>query len=760
MKRKMKKELFRENLEKLRTCFLCTFPPRDCGIASFTNDLSTAMDRRFNPKLKSSVIAMNEEENQFDYTDKVISNMTKDDIEHYLETAKRINESENIKIVCIQHEFGLFGGEYGAFLIPFLEILKKPKVVVFHTVLPEPDDTRRKIVKAIASRVSAIIVIAKKAIDILENDYGIEKEKIHLVHHGIPNVQYQNQEKFKEKFGLQNKIVLSTHGLISRGKGIEYSIKALPSLVEKYPNLLFLVIGETHPFASKEAGEDYRKELENLVRELNLENNVRFINEYVPLKELLEYIQASDVYVFTNLEKAQISSGTLCRAMGCGRAIVSTPITYAEELLASNRGILVEFKNPESFTSTIDNLISDPNLRKTIEKNAYFFTRQMIWSNVALSYLKIFNKIVKLRKEITEKLPKIKLDHLKRLTDSTGIIQFAKQTQPEMEYGYTLDDNSRALISIILYQDILKTGECTELTENYLNFLKKLQEKDGYFKNQYKNKEEITNPYSEDAFGRAIWALGFTINKSRNENITQKAKSMFIKSFLRISEVKSPRAIAFSIKGLYYYYKKFPNRETYLKIKELANRLIKLYEIESSKDWQWFESYLTYANAKLPESLFFAYRATGDMRYLETAKRTLKFLTDQMIINGKFNLIGQRGWFIKNNERAFFDQQPIDASAMVQALLTAHFTTGNKDYYDNAILAFNWFLGHNHLNQMIYDETTGGCFDGLGKNSLNFNQGAESTISYLIARLFMEESKKMKDKKEENNKKVKDISVL
>jgi len=552
---------------------------------------------------------------------------------------------------------------------------------------------------------------------------------------------YQKTDKYKEKFELTNKIVLSTFGMLSRGKGMEYAIKSLPVLVKKYPNLIYLIIGETHPGASYQDGIKYRGELEDLVKKLKLQNNVKFVKKYLSLSELVEYLLATDIYMFTNLEKAQISSGTLTYALGCGKAIVATPIIYAEEILSGERGVLVRFKDPSSFSRGVDKILSNKKLKENLEKNAYFFSRQMIWSNVAYSYLKIFNKVVQLRKEITEKFPKIKLSHLKKITDSFGIIQFSSYNVPDKKSGYTLDDNARALIVSVLHDKLFNSEESQELSKIYLNFIENVQEIDGNFKNQHKNKEEFTNPYSEDAFGRALWALGYVINKSEKDYLRIKARNIFEKSFNYVSCINSPRAKAFSLSGLVYYYKKIPNEKVLIKIKELANDLVKLYEENSSRDWAWFEPSLTYSNAKLPKALLLAYDATGNKKYLGIAEKSLKFLTDLCIINEKLYPIGQNGWCNRRERRAFFDQQPVDASTMVHTYLVAYELTGKKDYYKKALIAFNWFLGYNHLNQMIYDEATGGCFDGLGKHSLNFNQGAESTVSYLMARIFLEELK-------------------
>lgn len=736
-------------LENSKTCFLSNFPPKECGIATFTKNLSSAMDKRFNPKLKSKVIAINEEGSFYNYNKKVIMEIGKNDIETYIEIAKKVNETDHIKIICIQHEFGIFGGEYGNYIIPFLEAIKKPVVVTFHSVLPNPDEKRKKVVRAIASRSAAIIVMAKVAIDILNKDYGIEKNKIYVVHHGIPNVPYcQDNEPVKKRLKLDGKILLSTFGLLSRGKGIEYMIKALPPLAKKYPNLLYLIIGETHPVIRKNEGEEYRNELIRLVKRLGLENNVKFYNKYLSYSEIIEYVMASDIYICTSLDKNQITSGTLAEAMGYGgKAIISTPNIYAKEVLSGGRGIVIEeTHNSEQYTQAIEKILSNNELKKEMGRLAYAYSRQMTWSNVALQYLNIFNKVVKLREETTEKFPKIKLNHLINLTDDFGVIQFSRHSTPDKASGYTLDDNARALIFSILHSKLFNNESIgitsQNLAKTYLKFIEYSQESDGNFKNNHKNEEEELNSHSEDSYGRALWALGFALNNTEDEKIKERAKNILNKSLNFIDKIQSPRTKAFVITGLCQYYKNYPNPEILSIIRNYANELVSHYNEESSEDWHWFESYLTYSNSKLPESLFYAYDVLRDEEYLEVAKKTLNFLSNLMFIDGELSPIGQNGWYKRNGERAFFDQQPLDASSMTLTYLTAYKITGDKQYYDKAVLAFNWFLGKNHLKQMMYDETTGGCYDGLGKHNVNLNQGAESTISYLLARIFLEEQKR------------------
>jgi len=725
-----------------KVCFLSNFPPKECGIATFTRDLTLAMNKKYNPRLKSRVIALNEDANFYNYDNRVIMQLNKDNIEDYKNTARKINNSNDIKLICIQHEFGLFGGEYGSKLLHFLKTVEKPVVITFHSVLPSPDEDRKRIVKAVCSRAAAIIVMAHAAVDILNKDYDIDKSKMHVVHHGIPNVPFVSDIYFKKKLKLDNKIVLSTFGLLSRGKGVEYMIKALPELVKKYPNIIYLVMGETHPVVRKKEGEKYRNELVKLVNKLGLQDNVKFYNRYLTLKEIIQYILASDIYICTNLEKNQIVSGTLSYALGCGRAVVSTPITYSEEMLSNEKGLLTEFKDPESFARAINKILSDRGLKSNLERRAYAFTRPMTWQNVASRYLNVFNRVVRLREETTKKFPTIKLNHLKNLTNEFGCIQFSKDAYPDKSSGYTLDDNARALIATVLHHNIYQFSRPLRLAKTYLNFLENAQEEDGNFKNNFYNENEILDSHSPDAFGRAMWALGYTINKTDNKKIIKRAKKIFEDSYKRFNNLIDLRAKAFSIIGLYHFNQRYRNLKNIKIIKRLANSLVRAYRSEAGDNWHWFEKEITYSNSKLPEALFLAYDLTKNKKYLEVAEKTLHFLSDITFIEDEIMPIGQNGWYKKNGKRALFDQQPVDVSSIIQTFLVAYAVTGDSNCHEKAVLAFNWFLGKNYLKQMVYNETTGGCYDGLSKDNLNLNQGAESTISYLIARLMLEEVKR------------------
>ena len=723
--------------------YLSTYPPRECGIATFTRDLTTAMDKRFNPTLKSRILAINENGSSiYKYNPKVSMQLNESDIENYIEAAEKINNSEKIKIVCIEHEFGIFGGEEnGEFLIAFLEKLEKPVVVTFHSVLPDPSPERMRVVKAIAKRSRAITVMAQTGVDILSDVYGIDKKKIYVIPHGVPSIDYvKDNTAIKKILGLEGKTVLSTFGLINRGKGIEYVIKALPNLVKKYPNLLYLVIGETHPVVRKHEGEAYRNKLIRLAKKLGLSNHVKFYNKYLTLEEIIEYLKATDIYVYSALDKNQMVSGTLAYAMSAGRAVVATPSLHAKEMLADNRGLLVNFNDVASMENALDKYLSDIDFRKEVENKAYSYTRQMTWTNVASNYLDVFKKLIKVNDKIgLYKIPKLKLNHLINLTDDTGIIQHAKHSVANRSTGYTLDDNARAMVVATMNYDIYKSDKSLELMHTYLSYINYSQRKDGMFHNLMSYEKKFLDEVgSDDSFGRALWACGRLINSKANSGLKDNAKFVFDNAIKNIDKIESVRAKVFSLIGLYHYYKVYNSNDIFDKIVSIAEELVKGYKENKDIDWKWFEDSLTYSNGKIPEALYLAYDITKNEEYLEIAEESLKFLTSLLMVNGRFVLIGHRGWYKRGEERAFYDQQPVDASSMVQVYMTAYRVTGNDKYYDYAYSAFHWFLGRNLLNQMLYDETTGGCYDGLLPDCVNLNQGAESTICYLLARLCLE----------------------
>ncbi len=726
----------------MKIAYLGTYPPRECGIATFTQDLVNAINNKTSPKTAADIIAINDESSIYNYDKEVRYQINQHDVEDYIETAKRINNNPEIQLVNIQHEFGLFGGECGEYIIPFLESLEKPVVVTFHSVLPNPDEKLKKVVKAIAERTKGIIVMANSAKGILKKYYKVDKKKIFKIHHGVPDIENNiDKDKLKKELRLENKFVLLTFGMLSKGKGIEYAIKALPKIVKKYPDVLYLVVGETHPQVRKHEGERYRNQLLKLVDKLGLKNNVKFYNKYLPIGEIIKFLQAADIYITPSLDPNQIVSGTLAYALSSGTPVIATKYIHAKELITSNRGILVNFEDHKEIEEALKFLIENDRLRSEMGKNSYDYGRNMVWDNVAKKHIKLFRKISK-NKDLRYSLPEIKLNHLKTLTDTTGIIQHAKHSVPDRSSGYTLDDNTRALIVAAKHYDLTKDGDDLNLINIYLAFIKHAQKENGnFYITMHYNNEFAKDEKSEDSYGRALWACGVLINSTVYDNIKDNAKFVLDNALKSLNKIESPRAIAFSILGLAEYYNKYKQNNLKEKINFLADKLLKLYNKESSKDWRWFEPYLTYSNGVLPEAMFKSYDILKEDEYLNVAKESLDFLKDITFVKDKVVLIGHDGWYRKNGKRAMYDQQPVDACSLVRAFLAAYNSTKDKEYYKNTFFSFEWFLGRNSLNRRIYDDITGGSFDGLNPKEINLNQGAESTISYLMARLYIEKLK-------------------
>lgn len=720
----------------MKVVYLSSFPPRECGIATFTADLTGAMDDLLESVVESRIAAVNTDAvSRYHYPRQVIFQIDPYSERDYLRTAESINGMDDVKLVNIQHEFGLFGGGYGLNILSFLGALKKPSVVTFHSVLPSPNGELHRVVRLIAEKASGVTAMTNLSREILIREYGLDEKKISVIPHGIHAAPYSSSARSKAALGFPEKISLLTFGFLSRGKGIEYVIEALPKVVKAYPDLMYIVLGVTHPNVLKEEGESYRNSLIQKVRDLGLSSHVSFYNEYASLDSLLQFLRAADIYISTSLDPNQAVSGTLSYALGSGRPVISTPFAQAREIITPESGLLVNFRDPDSYAEALTALLKDPLRREQFGKNAYFRTRNMTWENVALEYSKLFSDYSGELAEVSKhkKIPRINLNHMFRLTDDFGIIQFSQLSLPDIASGYTVDDNARALIVACLCSSGKEKG-LLKRAEIYLRFIETVQGEDGLFGNYVKSDRTVDrqlnqNENLEDANGRTLWALAVAAAAEVLPKILRdKALSLFNKRTENYRMFESPRAAAFYVKGLCLL----------LKAKELTlhcDRLVSLYRGVSSEEWPWFENYLTYSNAVLPEALLLGHQQTGNSEYLEIGTRTLDFLIRQTFINGIYAPIGQDGWHHKTGERRYFDQQPEDVSAMVCALATATRVTRKAAYKERMYEAFNWFLGDNSLEQVVYDRATGGCYDGVGEGHINLNQGAESTTSYLLARL-------------------------
>jgi len=730
----------------MKMLIVSSYPPRECGLATFSNDILNAVEVVFGKTLPIEVCALQNEESQFKYNSEVTHVLSTYFLEDYRKVAEEINERDDIGLVCVQHEFGLFGGEYGDYLLAFLLALNKPVITVFHSVLPNPGKNRKKIVRAIANLSDRIVVLTKKSQEVLIKQYGYQNSKTILIPHGTHIVLWEQKEKLKIKYDYLNKIVMSTFGLISENKSIETVLYALPQIVNKHPEVIYLVLGKTHPEILKREGERYRNMLMNIVQELQLENNVLFINEYLELNQLLDYLTLSDIYLFTSKDPNQAVSGTLAYAMSCGCAVISAPIPHAVETINEDTGILLKgFGQSNEFQKAIVELIDNKEKRISMGRNAFSLTHATTWENVAIQYGLLFGELTNRVEDLRFNIPPIKLDHIKDLTTDFGMLQFSNFSQPDPTSGYTLDDNARALIDMVMYHKYYEDDIAMKLANIYLSFMESMQRDNGWFDNYRNYEEQLTNQNYEvnleDANGRALWSLGYAIAHKQilPVDLVSRAKKCWDKSLERIHDINSPRAIAYAIKGLYLYYSVYKNKKIKKLTKRLANMLLHQYKISSKEDWYWYEDYMTYANNVLPEAMMYSFLTTKDNRFKRIAEISFDFLLAHYFMKGQLTVISNRGWFKKENERVFYGEQPMEVATTIIALDLFYNVTGKKKYRDQLELAFSWFLGNNHLKQIMYNTKNGASYDGLEDKQVNINQGAESTLCFFKTQIIMEQ---------------------
>jgi glycosyltransferase involved in cell wall biosynthesis len=725
---------------------ITSYPPRECGIATYSQDLIKSLNNKFSNSLSIKVCALESGEINYPYPEEVKYILKTSISGEYEKLAININNDDRIKIVLIQHEFGFYHHQEQAF-IQLLLALSKPVTIVFHTVLPRPNDALRSKIKCIVALCRSIIVMTRTSATILMNDYGISRQKISVIAHGTHLVPHLSEKFLKEKYALNDRKVLTTFGLLSSGKSIETTIDALPEIIKQNPEVVFLVMGKTHPEVVKHEGEKYREMLEQKVVDLGLQDHVRFINKYLGLPELLEYLQLTDIYVFTTNDPNQAVSGTFAYAMSCACPIISTPIPHAKEVLTEDTGIIFDFRNSKQLAESVNRLLNDDQLRRNMSTNALQKIVSSAWENSAVEHATLFERISGSKMKLQYNLPKINLEHLKLMTTSTGIIQFSKINQPDIESGYTLDDNARALIAICMYYKSTEDKKSIPAIKKYLSFIKLCQQPAGDFQNYLNKADQFTAQNKdvnlEDSNGRAIWALGYVISLIGilPAEIISEADKILGKSIKYIDSMHSTRAMAFSIKGLYYYHTAIKSPENLVHIKTLANRLVQMYKHESSAKWDWFEGYMTYANSILPEAMLYAWMMTGDSIYKKIAESSLKFLLSQIFNQNGIEVISNKSWMQKGQEPAQFGEQPIDVAYTIMTLSKFYDVLKDEEYRIKMVTAFNWFLGDNRLHQIIYNPCTGGCYDGLEESNVNLNQGAESTVSYLMARLTIEKYK-------------------
>ncbi len=729
-----------------RIAFIGNYLPRKCGIATFTTDLCEAIAEEYKGTA-CFALPVNDTEAGYEYPPRVRFELNEKDIESYRRAADFLNIN-NVDMVCLQHEFGIFGGRAGSHILTLLRELRMPIVTTLHTILRDPNSDQRRVLEEIASLSDRLVVMSERGVDFLQSVYHVPAEKIDLIPHGIPDVPFVDPSFHKDLFGVEGKSVLLSFGLLSPNKGIENVISALPAILAKYPNVVYIVVGATHPHVIQKEGETYRLSLQWLAREKGVESNVIFYNRFVSLEELVQFISAADIYITPYLDPAQITSGTLAYTLGAGKAVISTPYWYAEEMLADDRGALVPFSDPQALAEQVIDLLDNESHRHAMRKRAYLFGRDMVWPQVARRYMKSFERARAERRHFVQaeftvkpmdkragELPPLKLDHLLHLTDETGILQHAIFTIPNYYEGYTTDDNARALTVSTLLEE-LGNKEATELATRYLAFTWYAFNKETRrFRNFMDYQRQwLEDSGSDDSHGRALWALGTVLGRSTTPAFHNMAGRIFQQSLLPILETTSPRAWAFACIGFYEYLQRFAGDRRVGQVQEeLAGRLLELYQSNRVDGWNWFEDRLTYCNAALPHAMLLCGQSIPNTTMTEAGLESLGWLADlQRADEGRhFVPIGSNGFYQKDGERARFDQQPVEAQAMVSACLEANRITGEKRWHNEARRAFEWFLGRNDLHLPVYDPTTGGCRDGLHPDRPNENQGAESTLAFL-----------------------------
>jgi len=734
-----------------RVAFLGDYMPRQCGIATFTTDICEAVAAEY-PNCECIVGAVNDRPEGYDYSARIRFEIDEKEIDSYRRAADFLNIN-NVEVVSVQHEFGIYGGPAGSHLLALLRDVHMPVVTTLHTVLREPNESQRFVMEQLNALSNRFIVMAERRRELLKEVYGVSSEKIDLIPHGVPDVQFIDPSFHKDQFGVEGKTMLLTFGLLSPNKGIEYVIEALPAILEKHPNVVYIVLGATHPNLLSREGESYRLKLERLAEDRGVTANVIFYNRFVTLEELTDFIGAADIYVTPYLNEAQITSGTLAYAFGAGKAVISTPYLYAQELLAQERGILVPFRDSKAIAEGVTRLLANPALMAGMRKRAWKLGREMIWPVVAGRYMESFQRArtrltVSPRKAFAVRtlenrpyeFPPLKLDHLFRMTDNTGIFQHAIFNVPNYREGYCTDDNARAFILTLLLPEMtsrVAQRDVERLASTYLSYLwDAFDQETKRFRNfMGHNREWLEAVGSEDSHARALWAVGMALGRSRNDGHRNLCALLFQRGLLVVEQFTSPRAWAFVLLAMQEYLRSFSGDRIVNQLRDLlTTRLLELFQANSSKEWQWFEPVATYDNAKLSHAMILSGHWTSRGEVFQAGLQSLRWLVEmQRAKAGHFAPIGSNGFWKRGGERARFDQQPVEAYATISACLEA-FSLTHDEYWKRASRrCFEWFLGRNDLGESLYDSSTGGCRDALHQDRVSQNQGAESSLAFYLS---------------------------
>ena len=732
----------------MKIAVLGNHEPRQCGIATFTTHLVDALAAEV-PELGSLVVAMNDAGRRHPYPPRVRFEIAEGDLASYRRAADFLNV-EPIDVLSVQHEYGIFGGKAGAHVLALLRELRMPIVTTLHTILPEPNPHQRTVLEQLAAISERVVVMSERGRAMLREVYDVPASKIDFIPHGIPTVPVRSRSK--SRLGIEGQSLLLTFGLLSPDKGIEHVIDALPAILARHPQTIYMILGATHPHVKEENGESYRIALEARARRLGVDANVIFHDRFVGENELGELLSAADIYITPYLKPEQITSGTLAYAVGAGKAVISTPYSYASEILADDRGILVPWRDAGAIATAVTTLLGDDAVRAGYSERAAAFGREMVWSRVASRYAETFALAAKDHADKARtmfhaktfarrpaELPETTLVHLRALTDDTGILQHACFTVPRYDDGYCLDDNARALRLVALLEEQGHDDPATlrRLGTRYLAFVNHAFDPG---LRRFRNFMSYARTFletvgSEDSHGRALWALGSVIGRSPNPGRKSLARDLFHAALPSSPAFTSPRAWAFTLLGIDEYLLAFQGETDVESIRaDLAQRLLRMLPRADGSAWPWFEDRLTYENARLCEAVIVSGWSMHDEEMIVGGVRSLAWLRSiQRSPDGYFAPVGSNGFYVRGEAKAEFDQQPVDTYASVSAYIQAARVTGKRAWLVDARQAFDWFLGQNQKQLALYDPATGGCRDGLHADRTNENQGAESTLSYLLA---------------------------
>ncbi len=727
---------------------LGSYTPRQCGIATFTNDLRQAISGVIGDG--AGVIAMDDDVERYAYPPEVRYQINQQRVSDYITAAEMLN-NEQIDAAIIQHEYGIFGGRDGSHVLAFAKRLRMPLIATLHTVLTEPSPSQRSTLRELIRVCDRVVVMSQKAQDILTDIWSVPRQKIAFIPHGVPDVPFVDPHYYAEHFNTVGRKVLLTFGLLGPGKGIETALRAMPKIVAKHPDVLYIILGATHPHIIRNEGNKYRESLENMVRELGLENHVRFDNRYVSTPDLIKYLTVTDIYVIPYPNAAQITSGTLAYACGAGKAVVSTPFWHAEELLADGRGLFFPFNDSDALATQALQLLDNEDQRHAMRRAAYQHSRPMAWKSVAESYLDVIADAIRSRTDGRSSISlirnadsptasaKVDMAHLKRMSDGVGIFQHAIGATPDRRHGYCTDDNARALIAALMHTRQTSDASLLAMSDRYLSFLHHaLNEHTGRFRNFMSfSRNWLEEQGSEDSHGRAVWSLGVAVRWAGNDSMRAIASRLLIASMSAVQSFTSPRSWAFTIIGLEHYLQHYSGDTRVVRIRDmLTARLYEAFRGNSAPDWPWLENVVTYDNAKLPHALLLAGHAMERTEIVSQALQSLEWLVQlQVDENGTVSLIGNLGWLKRDGTRARFDQQPVEAMALVEACVDAFRITTDPKWLEHAKTILGWFTNGNELGVCLVDHETGGCADGLHIAGPSLNQGAESTLAWLIAAL-------------------------